>query len=170
MLLDGLGEYAWAATSELEPVPVDLGALAEDVADGLRPGVERAGGSVTIGELPTVTGDGARLRTVLGHLLRNAAMHAEREDVHIDVSAARDGDGWRITVADDGQGVAPEHREEVMRPFTRRGRSSTTDERTAGVGLAVSAAAVRRHGGRLWIDDAGPGAVVSFTLPDRSAG
>jgi signal transduction histidine kinase len=164
-LLDGLAEYTWAASDPLQPDSVDLEALTADVADGLRPQLERQGGSLTVGPLPTLIADGARLRTVMGHLLRNAVTHAGREDVHVDVSAERDDSGWRISVADDGQGVSDDAKDEALRPFTRRGRSN--DDRTAGLGLAICAVAVKRHGGKLWIDDGEPGAVVRFTLPER---
>jgi signal transduction histidine kinase len=164
-LLDGLAEYTWAASDPLQPSSVDLEALTEEVAEGLRPPLERQGGSLTVGPLPTVVADVPRVRTVLAHLLRNAVTHAGREDVHVDVSAEREGDAWQISVADDGQGMSEHERSEVLRPFTRRGRSN--DERTAGLGLSISAVAVKRHGGKLWIDEADPGAVVRFTLPDR---
>src|SRR5688572_28901257 len=102
---------------------VDVGALAEEVAESIRPGLERRGGSLVVGALPTLQADGARLRAALSHLIRNAVAHAEREDVTIELKAARDADGWRIAVADDGQGISAREREEVVRPFTRRGRS-----------------------------------------------
>jgi signal transduction histidine kinase len=164
-LLDGLAEYTWAAADPLQPASIELEALIADIADGLRPQLERRGGSLTVGPLPTVVADVPRMRTVFGHLLRNATTHAGREDVHVDVAAERDGGAWRISVADDGQGMSEHERTEVLRPFTRRGRSN--DERTAGLGLSICAVAVKRHGGTLWIDDGDPGAVVRFTLPER---
>ena len=165
MLLDGLAEYTWAAADPLQLEPADLGAIAEDAADGLRPQVQRRGGSLTINQLPTVTGDVARLRAVFNHLLHNAITHSGRDDVNVVVGAARDADGWRISVADDGEGVPLRDRAELLRPFTRRAR--TGEERTAGIGLSICAAAVKRHGGTLWIEDGDPGALVWFTLPDR---
>jgi signal transduction histidine kinase len=164
-LLDGLAEYAWAAADPMQTATVDLQALATEVADGIRPQLERRGGTVEVDRLPTLAADVPRMRAVLGHLLRNAATHAGRDDVHVEVAATREPDGWRIRVADDGRGVDERERAELLRPFTRRGASG--EERTAGIGLAVCAVAVKRHGGTMWIDDADPGAVVCFTLPDR---
>jgi signal transduction histidine kinase len=164
-LLDGLAEYAWAAADPMQLGPLDLEAIAEEVADGLRPQIERRGGALQIGDLPTVSADAPRMRTVFSHLVHNATAHSGREDVHIAIAAVRDTDGWRVSVADDGDGVPVRDRTELLRPFTRRARGG--NERTAGIGLSICAAAVKRHGGVLWIDDADPGAVVSFTLPDR---
>ena len=168
-LLDGRAEYAWAAADPLQLTTVDVGALADEVAESIRPQLERRGGSLTVGALPTLQADGARVRAILSHLVRNAVAHSDREDVNIELQAARDADGWRIAVSDDGQGISLREREEVLRPFTRRGRASGNEERTAGIGLAVASAAARRHGGTLWIDDAEPGTIVWFTLPDRGA-
>jgi signal transduction histidine kinase len=65
-----------------------------------------------------------------------------------------------ITVADRGNGLAPEATEHLFNPFF------TTKASGTGLGLAISRSIVRAHGGRLWHtpnDDFG--VRFHFTLP-----
>jgi len=67
----------------------------------------------------------------------------------------------RITVDDDGPGIAPERRAEALEPFRRLNGS-----RRAGVGLAVAAKVVAAHGGLLELGDSPLGGLrASFVLP-----
>jgi signal transduction histidine kinase len=74
-------------------------------------------------------------------------------------------DEWCIVeVGDRGPGIAPEHRDMILRPGVRV--VSPTNVRGTGQGLAIVAATLDRHGGRLEIGDAvGGGAVIRLMLP-----
>jgi two-component system osmolarity sensor histidine kinase EnvZ len=50
-------------------------------------------------------------------------------------------------VDDDGPGIAPEHREDVFRPFHRLDEARNQDESGAGLGLAIARDIARSHGG-----------------------
>jgi signal transduction histidine kinase len=66
-------------------------------------------------------------------------------------------------VRDNGVGVAPKHRERVFRLFEKLEPASDG----TGVGLALVKRIVELHGGRIWVEPAGPagGAAFYFTLP-----
>ena len=70
-LIDGVLLYARAG--ELETEPVALEQLVAEVAEDLRPRLERAGATVESGELPDVTGDPRQLRRVLAEPDRERA-------------------------------------------------------------------------------------------------
>jgi signal transduction histidine kinase len=65
----------------------------------------------------------------------------------------------RIAVADTGPGVAPELRAWLFEPFVT-GRPEGT-----GLGLAIARELADAMGGRLFLDDAGPGATFVLELP-----
>ncbi len=67
-----------------------------------------------------------------------------------------------FTVSDNGEGIPAERRERMFEMFTRGNPQG--DAQSMGVGLAICRKLVQRHGGRIWIEDANPGAAVRFTL------
>ncbi len=74
--------------------------------------------------------------------------------------AADPGPRWlRLSVADDGPGIAPDRAETVFAPFF------TTKERGTGLGLAVARAAIAAHGGTLALRPTAHGATFVLTLP-----
>ncbi len=121
--------------------------------------------------LPPVELDRGQLQQVLVNLLHNAiyAVHAS-DGGRIRISAAEEGPATarrvRVTVMDDGVGVAPE---DVGRLFEAFFTTKPSSEGT-GLGLPVSYGIVRSHGGELRYAPAswGRGAAFTFDLPIRS--
>ena len=71
----------------------------------------------------------------------------------------------RMSVTDNGPGVARDQQEEVFQPFV----SSKTAG--MGLGLAICRTIVEAHGGRLWCDSApGGGGAFHFTVPIAERG
>jgi len=109
-------------------------------------------------------GHPAKLRQVVSNLVRNAA-EAAGSGGRVAVRVA-EGDGeTKVAVADDGPGLTREARARLFEPFF------TTKERGTGLGLALSRAIARGHGGDLEAcDGAEGGAVFTLTVPSRAAG
>ncbi|MEM9693321.1 MAG: ATP-binding protein, partial [Myxococcota bacterium] len=112
----------------------------------------------------TVHADRNRIIQVLVNLLANAA-DASPDGGTIRISSESDGDELlRITVADQGPGVAEEVRGRLFEPFftTKEAGEGT------GLGLAVARRIARDHGGDLhWVDAEG-GARFALSLPTRA--
>ena len=127
---------------------------------------------VEVADPPAVLGDRRRLRQVLLNLGHNADRHGEGL-VRIGVVADRAGARWEVD--DDGPGIPEERRATVFERFAR-GEGVRDGERTegSGLGLAVVAGHVRRHGGTVTIDDRATGGTrVTVWLPaapDRGEG
>ncbi|WP_043635052.1 sensor histidine kinase [Nonomuraea candida] len=117
----------------------------------------------------SVVGDEARLRQVAANLVGNALCHTPPEAA-ITVRVGRTGGMAVLEVADTGPGVPPEH---VPRLFDRLYRVSQGRSRAdggAGLGLAIVAAIVRAHGGRVGVDTApGRGTAFRVLLPGSEA-
>lgn len=136
---------------------VDLPALQADcvrAADGLAD--ERGGGIAQVWDGPPVSvwGDRLRLAQALGNLIANALEHGGGQ---VEVRGAV-GDGVaRLEVSDGGPGLpAP------IAQLTRRARRGRG---TRGRGLAITAAIVETHGGRVITAPASQGARVVLELP-----
>ncbi len=149
-----------SADRALQESMVDLGDIAAEAANGsaaLHPGMEVR---VALASAAPVLADPGRLRQVLANLLANAAQAGART-VEIDGEAT--GAHVRLTVRDDGPGIAPEVQDRLFDAFAT-GRDGGT-----GLGLAVSRRIVERHGGSLALVSAeGRGATFELRLPRRS--
>jgi signal transduction histidine kinase len=106
---------------------------------------EASGESLRITADPVVVrGDEMLLRRAVGNLVRNAIVHPPRGcEVHLRLEAA--GGVARLTVDDDGQGVAERDRERIFGPFDRGGAPPLTPG--LGLGLAVVRRVATLHGG-----------------------
>jgi signal transduction histidine kinase len=98
---------------------------------------------------------------VLANLVDNAIRHSPEDGV-VRVSVTRASEGVELRVADAGVGVPEDQREAVFERF----RSGATHSANRGLGLAFCKVAVEAHGGRIWIEGGGPGAVFCARFPD----
>ena len=100
------------------------------------------------------TGDAQLLGQALRNLLENAVRHA-RSRVAVSCHEELGGTGRlvRISVSDDGLGIAPADRERVFGRFVRLGQDRGRATGGTGLGLAVVKGIVERHGGRVYFSD-----------------
>ena len=117
-------------------------------------------------DIPPVMAEGRRVVQVLDNLLSNAARHSP-EASPIRVAVARDGAHVEISVADAGEGVAPD----ALPHLFRRHAGADPRGRGAGLGLLICKGLVEAHGGRIRAESAGRGrgTLVAFTLPVAEA-
>jgi len=112
--------------------------------------------------LPLVECDGVLMERVLCNLLENAAKYTAPGTVARIRGELLD-DEVRLIVEDEGPGVAPGQERHIFEKFTRGQRESATAG--VGLGLAVCDAIMQAHGGRIWVEPAGPGARFTLALP-----
>ncbi len=71
-----------------------------------------------------------------------------------------------LWVDDDGPGIDPAQREQLLLPFVRGERSRNRDTGGIGLGLAVANGIATAHGGELWLDNRPEGGLrASVRLP-----
>ncbi|MEV4262532.1 HAMP domain-containing sensor histidine kinase [Kribbella sp. NPDC049584] len=110
-----------------------------------------------------VRGDRVALARMVGNLADNASRHARSL---VTFSLSESADGVVLTVADDGPGIAPEDRSRVFNRFVRLDSARTRESGGAGLGLAIVAKIVQKHGGTITIDTSpNGGASLVVTLP-----
>jgi signal transduction histidine kinase len=118
-------------------------------------------------QVPTAQADPDLLRRVLENLLENALRHAPSSSV-VQVSAGQRGNAVELRITDAGVGVPSEMRETVFDRFIQVESNDQAVSRSGrGLGLAFCRLAVEAHGGRIWVEDAGPGAIFALSLPNE---
>ena len=114
----------------------------------------------------TLFADEDLLRRTLANLVDNAVRHAPPQSA-VSVSVLCASCAVEIRVADRGEGIPLEIRESVFDRFVQLeadGRAVPRGGR--GLGLAFCQLVAEAHGGRIWIEDAAPGAIFCFRIPD----
>ncbi|WP_028999810.1 hybrid sensor histidine kinase/response regulator [Azohydromonas australica] len=111
-----------------------------------------------------VRADAARLQKALAALACNAIRYGH-EGGHLWVQAQALEGRVRLTLADDGEGIAPERLAQLFQPFARAGREHSAIQ-GAGLGLATARTLVQAMDGTLELHSSpGQGTVVSLELP-----
>jgi two-component system sensor histidine kinase CreC len=148
-----------------EPQPVELAVLAREASDHLMRKFQGRALSVRIAGPPAVVrGDPFLLRQALVNLLDNAADFAP-EGSEVDVSIARAGARWEVSVADRGPGVPDYALARAFERFYSMPRPGG-GSRSSGLGLCFVAEVAALHGGQATLANReGGGAVATLSLP-----
>lgn len=103
--------------------------------------------------------DADLLLLALSNLVQNA-LQASEPGQEVAVTAEVSGDVVLISVADAGEGILPQHLENIFNPFF------TTKPHGVGLGLAIVSKIVDEHGGRIKVrSQVGSGTVFSIEVP-----
>jgi two-component system phosphate regulon sensor histidine kinase PhoR len=154
--------------------PLDLAPLLQDVGKTLAMRLEADGRRLLIDapdELPQVFGDRDQVLQVLHNLVSNALKYGHsgtpiRLSASLVSGGGRAEDMVRVSIEDQGDGIAPEHLPRLTERFYRVDAGRSRSMGGTGLGLAIVKHIVERHRGKLEIvSRQSEGSTVSFTLP-----
>jgi PAS domain S-box-containing protein len=165
-IIDDLLDLSRVTRTAIQPVLIDVGALAGEVAAELKALQPERRVEVVIDAHSRVRGDANLLRLLLENLLWNAwKFTSKTASPRIEVRARREGGRTVFSVRDNGAGFDPAFADKLFKPFSRL--HSEAEFAGTGIGLATVARIIDRHGGRIWAEGAvGRGAVFHFILPE----
>lgn len=125
--------------------------------------IRRTAATITIGDLPEISGDRDRVAELFEHLIGNSLKFRSSHPPTVEIAASRVANAWRFSITDNGIGIPSKYRNRLFIPFRRL---QGADIPGAGLGLAISRKIVEAHGGTISIHGGdGPGVTFSFTLP-----
>jgi signal transduction histidine kinase len=164
MLIEDLLSFARANTAPVKREPVDLSALARDIAEELQRTDPARQVEFVIADTPEVMADAGLLRIVLDNLLRNAWKYtSHHEQARIEFGAGMFGGKPAYFVRDDGAGFDPSLMDQLFHPFQRlHGKNEFPG---TGIGLATVQRILMRLGGTIWaVGEVEKGATFYFTF------
>ncbi|KWO35577.1 hybrid sensor histidine kinase/response regulator [Burkholderia sp. MSMB1459WGS] len=150
----------------LDTTPVDIVRLFSDQVGTFQTAASSAGIMLEFdcdASACIVSGDAERLRQMLSNLISNALKFTPAGG-SVTVGLARDDAHAVLTVADTGQGVAPEFVPYVFDMFRRADDSPASPRRGLGLGLSIVRHIAQLHGGRVTVASAGRDRGTTFTV------
>jgi signal transduction histidine kinase len=163
-LINDLLAYSRLGTKARPFEPTDCDKVVDIALGNLAIARADSGAQVTRDPLPRVMGDASQLLQLFQNLLANAFKFKRADPLQVHIGAQAIDGAWRISVSDNGIGIAPEYFERIFVLFQRlHGRG---DYPGTGIGLALCKKIVERHGGAIAVESTeGQGSTFSFTIP-----
>jgi signal transduction histidine kinase len=144
---------------------VDVTALARAAAAAAESGQDEVTVRAEVaGAVPSVRGDGERLRQVLSNLIENAVKYSPAGG-EVRVRTRAENGRVEVSVTDHGPGIPSEQQRLIFEKFGRAKLGDKTKPGT-GLGLYIARSIAEAHGGAIGVASApGGGATFTLTLP-----
>jgi signal transduction histidine kinase len=164
-LVRDLLAYSRAGNAQPRHERIALDDVVGRAVDNLAAPIAEARADVGAEPLPVVVGDPAMLGQVFQNLIGNAVKFTDGGRPVVRVRCEPDGEQRvRVSIEDNGIGIAPNEAERIFRPFHRL--HSQDRYEGSGIGLAICRRVVEAHGGRIWAEQRPEGGTAfRLTLP-----
>lgn len=165
-LINDLLRYSRVGRQAQTFAPCDCSRVFDVVVRGLEGAIANSGAIITHSELPIIRADETQMVQLFQNLISNAIKYRSEQPPVIHLAAESQEEQWLFEVRDNGIGIDPKYAERIFVIFQRL---HTQEEYSGtGIGLAIAAKIVERHGGRIWVEsEVGKGSTFYFTISKR---
>jgi chemotaxis family two-component system sensor kinase Cph1 len=164
-LLKGLLTFSRLGRAARPLQQVDAAGIVNGCLGAVRYQIEASGAKISVGPLPASIADPQLLDHTVSNLIDNSIKYRDpARPLEISISGAVEGDRCVYRFADNGIGIAPEHREKVFELFHRLDPRRNNSH---GLGLAIVRRAMDRMNGSVAVE-ATPGGGTAFILSLKS--
>ena len=171
-LVEDILGYARTIEEGMQIDTVDLNAVVHEILEDLRGDISNAGAEIVANALPVIEGNRAQLRMLMQNLIANAVkFRAPDRPPRVELAChPATGPRWvKITVTDNGIGIAPQYHDKVFELFQRLHSYGEYDG--SGMGLTLCKRVVTNHSGHIRIASrAGHGTTIEINLPRENHG
>jgi len=163
-LLAGLLRYSRLGRVALTIRPLNANGLVAEILAAMKFQLDEAKAEIRVEPLPTCLADNVQTSQIFANLLDNALKYREPSRPLRIVIRGQLRDGQAVyEVADNGIGIAPEHRAKVFEIFHRLNPDAASGE---GLGLTIAQRVLERQRGRIWVEGTpGGGSTFFVSLP-----
>ncbi len=163
-LIDAILKLSRLTRSEMRHVPIDLSALASEIAGQLQETQPERKVKFAIDKELTASGDPQLLRVLLENLLGNAwKFTGKQPKARIEFSMEQNNGKKAYFIRDNGAGFDMTYADKLFGAFQRL--HDAAEFPGTGIGLATVQRIIHRHGGSIWAEGSvGKGATFHFTL------
>jgi signal transduction histidine kinase len=156
-----------AGQMQLKQEPFNATDLLEKCVGRVRPIAERKSIEILLGALPgnTLVGDRELMEYAFYNLLTNAVKYSPSK-TRVTVSGGLDKGRLRVSVEDQGIGIAPKDTRRIFEKFYRTETAEKSGEKGTGIGLSIVEQIVAQHGGSIAVSsEVGKGSKFTVSLP-----
>jgi heavy metal sensor kinase len=147
----------------LEKRRIELRPLLEEAREVWSAAAERRRIQILLeGTDAPIQGDPSAVARIFMNLVENAVKY-NKDGGRVTLSLRRDPDSVRVSVADTGIGIEPEHLPKLFRRFYRTDKARSRETGGAGLGLAIAKSFTEALGGKIQVESA-PDVGTTFTL------
>ncbi|HZR90497.1 MAG TPA: DUF3369 domain-containing protein [Bradyrhizobium sp.] len=145
--------------------PVDIAALAREVAETNQPSAQNKQQTITVSAPPHLVTmcDSDRIREAIDNLVSNAIKYSPIGG-KIGILVSHEDNHTVIRVTDEGAGLSPEDLGRLFGRFQRLSAKPTAGESSTGLGLSIVKRIIDMHGGEVKANSDGPGKGSTFTI------
>ena len=162
-LVEDLLELSKTGTWRVEPHPVHVRSLFEEVKEEFSQGQGEGKIVLEVSDDLFVLGDKDRLHQVLANLVTNS-LKARAQRVVLRGRGV--GERAVLQVEDDGEGIPKEHLPHIFERFYRVDKARDRERGGSGLGLSIVKAIVEAHGGEVWVEsEEDKGTTFTLSLP-----
>lgn len=159
-------DYSRNTRQEISKEEFNLLELAKEVADGLKfgNGMEEIFIKYAIDPSLKIVTDRSRLKVVLNNLIGNALKYSDpkKQEQLISIAASVEGKSMRISIEDNGIGIAPEHHPKIFEMFYRASEKS----QGSGLGLYIVNETLEKLDGKIEVNSLlGQGSMFQLKIP-----
>lgn len=151
LLVDNLTSLAQSGDKNLQFSDCDLNAIVSKIINDLQEENADIKLDFETGPLPTIKGDGVQYKQLFSNILENAVKFRKKDvPLKVKVDAEKEGENYRLIIADNGIGFKPEYAEKIFEPFVRLHAKSQYPG--SGLGLAICKKIVANHRGTIYAE------------------
>lgn len=164
-LLEGLLEFSRLGRRNVQKSVVDLNRLWDEIVQDLGDRILETHARVELDPMPHIEGFRPELRLLFQNLLQNALKFTHPGvPPLVQVTVAKEEQGYVIAISDNGIGISPEHHGRIFTMFERL--HNRNEYEGSGIGLALCKRIVENHGGEIWVESQpGEGSTFFVRLP-----
>ncbi|MCX8028280.1 MAG: HAMP domain-containing histidine kinase [Thermodesulfovibrionales bacterium] len=112
--------------------------------------------------------DPIRIRQVIDNLLNNAIKFSPQKSTVVITLTEYDEDRLKISIADEGKGIALEDMDKLFKPFSQASSETTGGERKTGLGLSIAKKIIDAHGGKIFAKNRENGGSEFYFLVNKA--
>lgn len=164
-LISGLLEISRVGTTSVVVQPLEMNRVVKHILSSMNYQIQQAGATVTVEPLPSCRTDARMIGQVFSNLLDNALKYRDpARPAVVTVSGMQKGSMCVYRVADNGIGVAPEHKKKIFEVFYRLNPGKK--DAGEGLGLSIVQRILDRLGGTIQLEsELGKGSTFIVSMP-----